>query len=249
MSVLQLVRVVTGVAAAGRAAGPQYTEDAHVVLDAGNLRRRTVLDHGLNLLDVAVALGTLAQHDCRMTFAIDMAGRQEGWIQDVDRHSVLVRDVGETLQFVDRGVQPPIRNLSGGHDILDAPPAKRAEVRFEVAWLASSATASASSRAAFGRRRRALPSPRPPRRRLRLLQRPQYAPSFHESSLGCGSGCDGWVCGGHGRCEGARGEELASIHGDCLPSQAWIKLSVIVRLFRTLVNSESICYLSLNYSI
>src|SRR3954471_21855033 len=69
--VFELVGVVAGVAAAGGAAGAQDTEDAHVVFDAGDFGRGTVLDHGLDLLDVAVAFGALGEHDGGMAFAID----------------------------------------------------------------------------------------------------------------------------------------------------------------------------------
>ncbi len=72
--------------------------------DARNLRRRTVLDHRLNLLDVAVALRAVCQHDCRMTFPVDVAGGKERRIQDVDCGAVFVRDPGKAIQFVHRGI-------------------------------------------------------------------------------------------------------------------------------------------------
>src|SRR5206468_8486483 len=54
---------VSGSASARSPAGPQDTEEAHVVLDGRNLRFGAVADEVLETLDVAVALGALAEQD------------------------------------------------------------------------------------------------------------------------------------------------------------------------------------------
>ena len=61
------------IAAAWHAAGAQHAENAHVVLDGRNAGLRAVADEGLQLLDVAVALRALREHDGRMLFVIDVA--------------------------------------------------------------------------------------------------------------------------------------------------------------------------------
>src|SRR5438105_5431416 len=54
---------VTGAATPTRAFGPHHAEDCEVVFDGGNAGFSHVADHLANLLDFAVALGALAQHD------------------------------------------------------------------------------------------------------------------------------------------------------------------------------------------
>ena len=65
----ELPLVIERVAAAGHAAGAQHAENAHVVFDGGNAGLRAVADEGLQLLDVAIALRALRQHDGGMLFA------------------------------------------------------------------------------------------------------------------------------------------------------------------------------------
>ena len=57
-------------------------------------------DHLLNVFDVAIALGTLPQHDCAAGFVVDMARRQEWQSHHVQRNSVLFTEVTRPLQIV-----------------------------------------------------------------------------------------------------------------------------------------------------
>ena len=68
-------------------------------------RRGAILDEGLERFDIAIALGTLRQHDGGMLLAVDVARREKR------RHRASNRAVGTAarsimlFQFVDRGVE------------------------------------------------------------------------------------------------------------------------------------------------
>jgi hypothetical protein len=166
-----------------------------------------------------------------------MAGWQKRRIQDVHGDSVLIRHVGKTLQFVYRGIQAAVRNLSAGHDILDAPAAERAEACLHVARLPPSA-ASASSATAL--RRRAAFGPAAPLAAAAAFSSTSahYRAHLHESSLGRRSRTRGWMGRAYRPGDGARGDEVASIHGNFLRLSKSFgispkMLSVIVLLFPT----------------
>src|SRR5260370_874987 len=67
---------VTGPATPTRAFGPHHAEDCEVVLDGGNAGFGHVADHLANLLDFAIALGTLAQHDVWILCPADVRGTE-----------------------------------------------------------------------------------------------------------------------------------------------------------------------------
>src|SRR5207247_474877 len=106
-----LPRAVRRIAAPWRAPAAQHAEDAHVVLDRRDTRAGTVADHGLERLDIAIALGTVGQHDRRMPLAIDVAGGQEWRTEAVNADAVLLAEIAQTLQFFDGCVDTIADNL------------------------------------------------------------------------------------------------------------------------------------------
>src|SRR5262245_36969350 len=63
-------RAVTRAAPARCRPGPQYTQEAHVVLERRNPGLGTSRDHLLDVFDVAIALGALPQHDRAMRLVV-----------------------------------------------------------------------------------------------------------------------------------------------------------------------------------
>ena len=112
--------MVHRIAAARRAAGAQHAEDAHVVFDRRNAGLRAVADEGLQLLDVAVALRALRQHDGRMLFRVDVAGREKRRRDAVDADAVFAGHVDHALEFVDGGVEAVALNLRIAADVAHA---------------------------------------------------------------------------------------------------------------------------------
>ena len=68
----QLERGVGRVASTGNGPASQHAEDAQVVLDSRYARGGAVLNHRLHRFNLAIALGTLAEHDARIPFPIDV---------------------------------------------------------------------------------------------------------------------------------------------------------------------------------
>src|ERR1019366_4617116 len=116
----ELPIVIHRIAAAGRASRPENAEDAHVVFDAGDPGLRAVADKGLQRLDVAVALGTLGQHDGRMSFRVDKAGLEKRRRRAVDADAVLGGHIHDRLQLVYGGIQTVTRDLRIAANILHA---------------------------------------------------------------------------------------------------------------------------------
>ncbi len=58
----------------------------------------------LKLLDVAVALRALRQHDGAMLLAVDMAGRENRRGDAFEGDAVLLREILDGLQLVHRGI-------------------------------------------------------------------------------------------------------------------------------------------------
>ena len=116
----ELPLVVERVTAAGHAADAQHAEDAHVVLDGRNAGLRAVADEGLQLLDVAVALGALREHDGGMLFAIDVAGFEEGRRGAIDADAVFRGQIDHALELVHGGVEAVALDLRVAADVAHA---------------------------------------------------------------------------------------------------------------------------------
>jgi len=141
MGIRKLIRRIGGVAAPGNPASAKHAQNAQVVFDTRDLRGGAVLDHRLNLLDIAIAFRTLCQHNRGAPFAIDMARRKEGRIQNVHGHAVFAGHVRQTAELFHGGIHAPIRDSRGSHDILDAPAAKRLKGSLGIPIRASAAAA------------------------------------------------------------------------------------------------------------
>src|SRR3989442_801993 len=112
---------VSGSASARSPAGPQDTEDAHVVLDGRNLRFGAVADEVLETLDVAVALGALAEQDGGTFRPIDMGRSQEGRRDHVDADIPLRSALLELHEFVNgRITEFLVLKFRRGTDVFDA---------------------------------------------------------------------------------------------------------------------------------
>ena len=120
MRLRELPLVIERVAAARHAAGAQHAENAHVVFDGGNAGLRAVANEGLQLLDVAVALRTLRQHDGGMLFVIDVARLEEWRRGAVDADVVFCGHVDHAIQFVDGGVETVALDLRIAADVAHA---------------------------------------------------------------------------------------------------------------------------------
>ena len=77
----------------------------HIVLDAADAGGGAVAQVVLERLDLAVALGALAQHDAGMPFLVDIGGLQQHAVHDLDLDLVAVGDVQHHLQLVHRGIK------------------------------------------------------------------------------------------------------------------------------------------------
>ena len=87
-------RAVDGAAAPGRRLGAHDAEDGHVVLERRDARARGVADHLADVVDLAVALGALAEHDVRHLGPRDVVGahRQRHHVErDAERLDVLAK--------------------------------------------------------------------------------------------------------------------------------------------------------------
>src|ERR1035438_9144510 len=115
--ILQAPGAVRSVAPAGSAASAQHTQDAHIVFDGWNPGSRTGADHILKGLDVAIALRALSQHDRRMFFTIDMAGREKWRCDAIHANAIFSGQIAQALKFIHRGIKTAIRNLRIATDI------------------------------------------------------------------------------------------------------------------------------------
>ena len=112
---------IGGSAPAGTPLDPQNTEDAHVVLDGGDLRFGAVADDILESLDIALALGTLAKHDGGTFSPIDMGRSQERRREHVDADIPLLRALLKLQKFVNGRITACfVRKFRDSTDVLDA---------------------------------------------------------------------------------------------------------------------------------
>ena len=130
MSLIQLPRVVHGVATSGRTAGAEHTEDAHVVFDGRNSRFRAVLNELPHRFDVAIALGTGRQHDGRMFLFVDVAGRKEGWGNAIDRDAALGGEIDHAMEFIYGGVEASVGDFGIAADMAHSVAREVLQVRF-----------------------------------------------------------------------------------------------------------------------
>src|SRR5262249_7322988 len=84
-----------------------------VVLHARHADRRAVLDVLLEALDVAVAVGALAQHDRRAIHGVDVRGVEERLPHHLQREFARLAQVADLRQLLDRPVTP-LRGLGCG---------------------------------------------------------------------------------------------------------------------------------------
>ena len=133
MSFGEIPYVVHSIATPRCATGAKNTKDAHVVFDGWNASHRAVLNKRLQLLDVTVALRTLSQHDRRMLFLVDEAGRQE-WRRDaVDADAVFCSHVDHALELINGCVKTVALDLRIPTDVLHSITGKVPEVNI-VSW-------------------------------------------------------------------------------------------------------------------
>ena len=80
---------------------PQNAQQAHVVLECGNADFRTGFDHPVNIINVAIALGALAEHDGAAFFVVDVARSQKGESDHVERNAMLLAEVARPRKILD----------------------------------------------------------------------------------------------------------------------------------------------------
>src|SRR5206468_1176662 len=128
-----------GSASARSPADAQDTEDAHVVLDGRDLRFGAVADEVLESLDVAVALGALAEQDGRTFGPIDMGRSQEGRRDRVDGDIPFRSPLLDLHEFVNRRITEfLVREFRNCTDVLDAMAGEELESRVR-GWSALTA--------------------------------------------------------------------------------------------------------------
>ena len=86
-------RAVCRIATARCGWGARHTENAHVVLERRDAYGRQGFDTLMNVVDVLVALGTLAQHDRGAALGVHVGGPEERQCHHLHHQSVCVSEV------------------------------------------------------------------------------------------------------------------------------------------------------------
>src|SRR5262249_7459272 len=112
-------RAVAGAAAARRALGANDAEDRQVVLQARDTGLGRGPDHGADVVDLAIALGALAEHDVGVLGARDVR-RAEWQGHGVEGDAVKLNALPELGDVVDLPLGLPVRGRHVAADVLDA---------------------------------------------------------------------------------------------------------------------------------
>src|SRR5215471_19282905 len=99
MSVAEPPRAVHCVTAPGHCSSTKHAEQTHVVLNHRNPGRGAVPDQRLQGFDVPITLRTVAKHNCRMLFFVDMAGSQKWSCNAINADTVLFRQLAKSREL------------------------------------------------------------------------------------------------------------------------------------------------------
>ena len=101
---------------------PQNTKQGQIVLEGRDADFRAGFDHPVDIVDVAIALGTLAEHDGPAFFMVDVARCEKREGNHVERNAVGFAQLARPCNFLNRPMTARTRIWRIAANVLDAMP-------------------------------------------------------------------------------------------------------------------------------